>query len=332
MRKRIIVYIKRYVNGELMNYRSIQYMRGIAATAVVIKHASHPGGRIEWLLDGGVDLFFIISGFVMFVSTQGRNVGPGEFLFRRGARIFPMWWLALITAAVLGMGDGSWVDWLLSALLIPSSVSYGAGHVSWGVGWTLVFEMIFYLIFAIGLAIRSKWFAIGAILFLVGIGQVFGHSDAIPIARNLTNSLLLEFMLGMLVAMFVPPISVLVGSLLVGFAIATLMTIPMSSRVLCLGLPIATLVIAFVGIERASPIPLVRPLQLLGDSSYSIYLFHYMAIGILWLVVVPDSYWPLTALSGVMLGLFVYQFAEKPSLRFVMVVKGRWKSRRLIAS
>ena len=295
-------------------YKSIQYLRGIAAIAVVIKHAAHPGGRIEGVLDGGVDLFFIISGFVMVVSTQGRDMGAPEFLTKRAARIFPIWWLALAAAILLRLGDGRTLsDWMLSAALIPTSVAYGLGHVSWGVGWTLVFEMLFYLIFAAGLALRSKWFSIAVIMALAAYGHMFGH-HGIPIAHDLTSALLLEFVVGMLIAKYAPPLSVVPAAIAgaLGIALLVLPLWPLEPRAICLGGPIGLVVFSIVGLERKYGMLKIDLLQFFGDASYSIYLFHYMAIGLLWHIVKPDSHWPITAMVGIALGAAVYVLAEAP--------------------
>lgn len=295
-------------------YKSIQYLRGVAAVAVVIKHAAHPGGRIDDLLAGGVDLFFIISGFVMVVSTQGSRMRSGEFLLKRAARIFPIWWLALGTAVILQLADGSFIDQILSFALIPTSLSFGVGHVSWGVGWTLVFEMLFYLIFATGLAIRSEWFAVGVIFSLAAFGHIFGHSYTLPIVRDLTSSIMLEFVFGMLIARFAPPLAI--APALIAILLAALLLLlpswPLTPRSLCLGAPIGLLVFAVVGLERKYGTPNIGFLQFFGDASYSIYLFHYMAIFLLWHVVGENAYWPITAAAGIAFGSAIYISAERP--------------------
>ena len=79
---------------------SLQYLRGLAATLVVFHHALATDLTIAhgaWGKVGswGVDIFFVISGFIIWRSAQGRPFSARGFLFRRVVRIFPLWWLAL---------------------------------------------------------------------------------------------------------------------------------------------------------------------------------------------------------------------------------------------
>jgi exopolysaccharide production protein ExoZ len=86
---------------------SIQILRAVAALAVCGVHfdqmtlmlAGHSNDPIPlYPLAAGVDLFFVISGFVMVYSSEplfGRSGSPKEFLVRRLARIVPLYWLTM---------------------------------------------------------------------------------------------------------------------------------------------------------------------------------------------------------------------------------------------
>ncbi len=81
---------------------SIQYLRGAAAIAVVIFHQFQ--GRAYGLFDlgkYGVDLFFVISGFLMVAMTESRETTPIGFLKDRIVRIVPLYWTATLVAFVL---------------------------------------------------------------------------------------------------------------------------------------------------------------------------------------------------------------------------------------
>jgi peptidoglycan/LPS O-acetylase OafA/YrhL len=115
-----------------MKLQSIQILRGIAALLVVIFHvraqemlAIGGNGLAEMpFLNGfvnngfaGVDLFFVISGFIMVYVTDG--VRPGirsslDFLFARATRIYPLWWF-------------------FSALMIAMMISYNL--LGFGANW-----------------------------------------------------------------------------------------------------------------------------------------------------------------------------------------------------
>jgi peptidoglycan/LPS O-acetylase OafA/YrhL len=109
----------------------LQYLRAIAALMVVACHfviTYEPelgGPRVYWLLNHGVDIFFVISGFVMM--TSGADLSPGEFVGRRLARIVPLYWLlttvvvvrALLAPHRFANVQISWPYYLKSLLFIP---------------------------------------------------------------------------------------------------------------------------------------------------------------------------------------------------------------------
>ena len=82
---------------------TIQALRAVAALAVLIRHA----GFYEYnFLAAGVDLFFVISGFIMVVSCWpefGKQCAPRRFAVRRLVRIVPLYWLATLLMMVRGL-------------------------------------------------------------------------------------------------------------------------------------------------------------------------------------------------------------------------------------
>ncbi|MDX1782428.1 MAG: acyltransferase family protein, partial [Thalassovita sp.] len=111
---------------------TIQYLRAIAALAVVALHA---GARVEGALPGGVsallnlghagvDLFFVISGFVMWGGTRHRETAPGRFLLRRAIRIAPPNWIA--TQCWIAHGAGLGYGWIQ---ITPAHVLQSRGCV-----------------------------------------------------------------------------------------------------------------------------------------------------------------------------------------------------------
>lgn len=168
-----------------MKLTSIQVLRGLAAFAVMMSHlyameanAVAQSGALDSPLLGavwekgfaGVDLFFVISGFIMVYVTAGRERGAAsaaDFALARASRIYPLWWLFMIATAIYFMmihgvpgdplqyqlaGHSAPVYLLNSALLLPQ-----AGHPALGVGWTLIHEMYFYAVFAAFLFAPQKW-------------------------------------------------------------------------------------------------------------------------------------------------------------------------------
>ena len=146
---------------------SIQYLRGIAALMVVLLHVRVQLGRMGYggywpeFLMAGVDIFFVISGFIMWVTTFDGSTTPWQFLFRRFVRIIPVYWLLttttvavmLVAPSAVQSGRFDSIHVLSSYLFIPTV------HPLTGMmepvlipGWTLNYEMFFYIIFEIGRA------------------------------------------------------------------------------------------------------------------------------------------------------------------------------------
>ncbi|WP_373004793.1 acyltransferase family protein [Hyphomonas sp.] len=187
-----------------MKLQSIQILRGIAALLVVFFHMRYQelkgilqngGTEAPWLSGvvtngyAGVDLFFVISGFIMVVVTQGDRPGlrtAAEFLFARLTRIYPIWWFfAGIMAVYLigfhglsGAGQG-WQSFARSEPVLPYVIKSfllmpQVEDPILGVGWTLVHEVYFYLVFTLILLVRRSWLPL--ILLVWGLLVIGGWS------------------------------------------------------------------------------------------------------------------------------------------------------------
>lgn len=167
-----------------------------------------PGLGVQFPSDAGalgVDLFFVISGFIMVLTTFGKDVTPANFMRRRLERIVPLYWL--FTLSVAGL-VAIWPnlmpsvrptsETLIKSLLFIPHLSAGMPGEGWPivvVGWTLNYEMFFYLLFALSLfAPRPFPTLIAVLALLVGIG--FIHKFDGQVGNAYTNPRLLEFALG----------------------------------------------------------------------------------------------------------------------------------------
>lgn len=146
--------------------RSIQYLRAAAALMIVFYHlglplsrAGHDGPWPEGLARG-VDLFFVISGFIMVVATQDSRVGPRLFLLRRFLRIAPLYFsmtavlllVAVINPALVQSFRFEWPHVLASFAFWPmTNPATGETTPVLIPGWTLQYEMFFCLLFAIAM-------------------------------------------------------------------------------------------------------------------------------------------------------------------------------------
>src|SRR5438045_2337056 len=165
----------------------IQMLRGIAASMVVFVHLDVQLARLGYRTLGsgwlatGVDIFFVISGFIMWVSVERRpDMTAGTFLRNRLIRIVPLYWL--VSAGVLTMTFAA--PQLLHTTVfsaphaIASFLFLPARHPVVGnfwplliPGWTLDYEMLFYVLFAAAIAgstdARSRFLIVGSLITAV---------------------------------------------------------------------------------------------------------------------------------------------------------------------
>lgn len=278
----------------------IQILRFIAATSVVIFHAL--GTSSEYITgstifslfrfgDYGVDLFFVISGFVIFHSTNAKHYSWKEFLKHRIVRIVPLYWFVTIVTAVLFAVPGLSrsiapdFDYLVQSLFYLSWTSERMPVVY--PGWSLEYEMFFYLAFMAMIAIRNvPWRAVSLLICaLVGAGAVMNIAGIHPpVITFFTDPIMLEFVMGILIARLfsggrLPPlvIAILLLDLLLLFAGPTNERVV---RIFVAGIPSALIIYGAALLDRAKPMknPNSNPIVVLGDASYSIYLVQAIVI------------------------------------------------------
>lgn len=276
---------------------NIQVLRAIAALLVVFVHcevAVAPLGisdSVRKSFGGGVDLFFIISGFIMVHTTLSRSTSPREFLVNRLARVVPLYWLLTAAAFLVAVskptltnGDNGTADALAKSLLfVPISDGDQVVPPVLFVGWSLNYEMLFYLIFAVGLLVRSTaarlTIACGAILGLVLLGV--SHDGLQPELTFFTRPIMLEFVAGMLLAVVYSRLSVsprlaraAVASAVVCAVLILAVGSSFESKWPLVAIPAVGLVASALVMERGGLAVTSRPLLALGAASYSLYLTH----------------------------------------------------------
>jgi exopolysaccharide production protein ExoZ len=338
----------------------IQMLRAVAALAVVAHHAleesNGAAGRFspDWLTTSGasgVDVFFVISGFIMLhVSFRpGRKpIGPGSFLFRRATRIYPIYWLcccAMLAASALGIMRGHHPglgDLVASFLLLPTD------NGLLGVAWTLVYEVYFYLLFALALCFGSIWLATAGVTIAIvaaiqaagawpgGVGQAF---FANPIPLEFCMGLWLAWAFGQWRAVGKTwPVAVAVGvaasallfvaPLLVGHPDTS--GLPGLPRVFAWGVPAALMVAAALRIGPPRNVA-AQFAVLLGDASYALYLTHVFVmlvysklIGVTALGRADQRFVvPVVVLFAIGIGLAAHFVLERPLLAAIRRATGR---------
>jgi exopolysaccharide production protein ExoZ len=260
---------------------NIQALRAVAAIGVVFYHTNYHVFGLHTDLYG-VATFFVISGFIMcFICARD----PSSFFERRLIRIVPMWVVCLTFAASsfqkLNAENALW--YLKSALFIPSERA-----PILGVGWTLNFEMYFYALFAIAIAINARF---APIMTAAALCAVFAGAAVFPGSFLLvyySQGYIWYFLGGIAVfyltkafpSMRMPPAVAIAGMIVL---YATVLLYPVAaerSEVLAFvlkTLPMAIVAWALFAARSGADIRW-RPLLLLGEASYSIYLVHTIAM------------------------------------------------------
>jgi exopolysaccharide production protein ExoZ len=310
---------------------SIQYLRAVAALMVVLYHANRWAWRDFDIGAAGVDIFFVISGFVLWTSISERPLGPFLFLRRRLARVAPLYWiLTLLVAGAAALWPGLFFEAhptlghvLLSLAFIQHFNPVGRPFPVISAGWSLNYEMIFYLVMATALFL-PKAARFRALIFGLVAVVAFGFIDH-PAYFLGANPMFLQFAAGVVLARValeerLPPrrfgyVCVALG--VAGFAVASRFDLfEHLWRPLFWGAPALLLVMGAVTVERAGRLPHIEPLQRLGDASYSIYLCHVIITELL-TNVIPTSQWiyvPIAFGVSVVVGLLCHLAIERPLL------------------
>jgi exopolysaccharide production protein ExoZ len=327
--------------------QSVQYLRGAAALMVVFYHIRPRLLRMGWdgawpdWLSCGVDIFFVISGLIMWVTTCDRDMGPGEFMRRRFLRIVPLYYVVTALIIVLmvvapALVIGGRID---LAHIAGSFAFFPVTHPVLGTlepvlpqGWTLNYEMEFYLFFALGLLLPRRIRAWALPLWLVALVVIGLRADPKSAFGFFTSSLILEFgfgiLLGVALASGVRLGRVISALVFVAGVAGLVLTWPIVTggvpRAALSGVCAAMIVGGAVFLEARGAIWRNGVLRLLGDASYSIYLTHGLAlsaIGFLWtrtgLAAHPASlvaFVPLAAIAATLAGIAVHLWVERPLL------------------
>jgi peptidoglycan/LPS O-acetylase OafA/YrhL len=338
---------------------SIQMLRGIAASMVAMshlvywigacRHAPFLLGKIGLIGFGGagVDIFFVISGFIMMTTT--RNAGGTIeaslfFLMKRINRIYPAYWVWSIvlfaiwlTGALPVLREPNPAYLVASLMLFPYKNEYGTFHPWMDPGWTLSFEVFFYIVFALALlssrAVSKIVFLLFAFALLHGLGLLFSQGSAF---RYLFSSdLIFEFIFGAAAALIIqtafwrrivtfrlmPEIGLLVAFTILFFAWPS-----GYPRAVASGIPAFFIVLFASGVSLPGNF-VTRRLVYLGDTSYSIYLTHVFFIYLLawaldrgWFSVIGSTWLAIASLPVVVGSASLAYFAvERPLGRIITI-------------
>lgn len=358
---------KDVVNHGEKRLLAVQALRTIAATMIVVLHAeeivalyaeSHSQSFVPlraFPLGTGVDLFFVISGFVIAYASKSLFGVPGarwEFLRRRLIRIVPLYWTALtlrllVLVAGVHLGTKMFPDAMAIAtsyLFIPyDTLGYGPDFPFpiLDLGWSLNYEMFFYLLFACFIGLRRN-IAVPAVVTFLVVGIVlatFFPPETLAV-RFWLRPIALEFACGTLIALsflhgVVLPNRIRVALLALGLGIwffplswltdTSLPGLYSWPRLAIWGAGAIMIVAAAALGSTPFKSAWSRAIAALGDSSYALYLMHpYVFLtlrSLLYKVDVPPIlYWPVViAFAGVAIvaAALFHRLAEVPVVEFL---------------
>jgi exopolysaccharide production protein ExoZ len=341
----------------LKRIQNIQALRGIAVISVVIIHLimmEQKYGGAQTILSGtlkfrffGVDLFFIMSGFLMVTITRGKFRDPVQalrFFYGRISRIYPIYWIFTTLVLIVFLVHPGWVNnyqgnqvnILSSFLLIPESTLPLII-----VAWTLVHEMYFYIMFTLIIFLfpekylRHTIFIWGSIVLVLNLTA----GPVNPYIKVISHPLTFEFIAGCFLAyiyhnsdvkiskkILFPGAAASVIVSLAGYYVYQIVTgeieLPSWWRLLIFGFPAFVTVFCMIYAEKDG-FKIHNIFYTIGNASYSIYLTHIMtlsAFGRLWSVFasegIADNFvmLPLTFILVIYAGMMSFKYIERPLL------------------
>ena len=324
----------------------VDALRGIAALTVVVYHfywirlrplAEAPAPQpFDWLArqgSAGVDIFFVLSGYVIALSLRDKNITPGflgRFALRRSLRLDPPYWITLVVVIVVNA---------LTAAAPPPTLPSVVAHVVYlqyflhlppivGVAWTLCLELQFYLVLAVVLA-AAKNRERRALVVLVPLFVAACASTLVTLPRPLDASFLPYWHFFFLGALTSWTSSARVHPAWLAAALVVVAALFAYAPDANLVLAAATAVLLYAGAARGFLAWTGgRALQHLGRISYSLYLTH-LVVAPLAMQLAANAWFAFPLAPGAVAALFAlgvvvavavahvfWRFVEAPAHRF----------------
>ncbi len=338
---------KKYSNKQTLY--SLQFLRAFAVILVIFSHirhkqdtAAHYGFQwLEWFNFGeyGVDIFFVISGFIIaYISPKARHslLDVFNFMMKRIFRIMPLYYTVTLIALCVWFIQPELVNSSSpsSTVILPSFFLWPTeGRFLFQSGWTLSYEMYFYLIFGFTLLLARWQYRILSTFLVISlfIGILVPIQD--PVLKLMTSHHLAEFLGGYLFYKLAHKqigAQVYLGMTMIGVGVTFLLSHALITNSFLLslyvwGFPAMMIVFGFLLSEGHYKIP--NLFLKLGDSSYSIYLTHALALPVLtkiWYSLAPQTSNNTLASIGnlgfilfslgatLLIGVIVFHIYEKP--------------------
>jgi peptidoglycan/LPS O-acetylase OafA/YrhL len=335
----------------------IQVFRGLAAILVVFAHTDlifNQNLNQDFLFKiftfggSGVDFFFVLSGFIIFYVHRYEIGNPNRlkpFLFKRITRIYPLYWVILlskISASLFFAYDSdisqrSIGEFVKAFLLFPLD-RHILSTSFLGVSWTLTFEVLFYILFGLLIWLKPKlarpiiatWL-LGVILHFIGVIKL---PEKNLLLQYLFADYNLEFVMGFLAAYILLKSKINYEMLLISLgafmytlsAINYLYRFIETSPVMTFGISSTLLILGATSLELKKTINVPNLLLYIGNASYSIFLMHGFFINnmtkilnkllpeIFGSILILNILGVIIAIISIICGYIIYAYLEKPLL------------------
>jgi exopolysaccharide production protein ExoZ len=332
----------------------IQMLRGLACMFVVLMHTTYHFSKAfnqDFLLSifkfgaAGVDIFFVISGFIIAYTNLNYLNDPreiGGFVKKRIIRIYPIYWILIILFLTLQLLLPHFyknpfvftpASTLSTCLLLPGHIMIN------GVSWTLTNELFFYFLFLVAFLLPKKKhliYILSAYFIFLLVAWEAGAVTTNEYLNLFISPMNIEFFLGVFVVVLINkfPKAWIIPILITGVAWFTLSAIMSDrnisisqenyNRVWLFGMPSFLIILSLVGYELHFKTNVPKVLITLGDASYSIYLFHLPVVvagyGILGKLhtrqhALLTVFIFLLVIAVTYLGVIIHQKIEKPLIK-----------------
>jgi exopolysaccharide production protein ExoZ len=314
----------------------IQILRAVAAIGVVFTHSTlqyfiffhvPKSNLITKIARGtgcGVDLFFVISGFIITYISRKTGINPFNFILKRIIRITPIYWfyttltlLVYVFSRELIRNNSVSASYIIdSYLFFPAArPNDGVIHPVLGLGWTLNYEFFFYVIFSFALlfATQVRQYYMAAVFVLLVIVGFLIPPNYISI-HFWTDPIILEFVFGVILAtIYIKNIRIAALWCYIIFAISIIFWfistyysgLPiLKFRVIFWGIPslgvLSSTVLSSKNVSNADSV-LKRLMVKIGDASYSLYLVHMFVIRVMTIFLLKIHFRPMAAFTSITL-------------------------------
>ncbi|SJZ92648.1 acyltransferase family protein [Consotaella salsifontis] len=321
---------------------NIQMLRALAALGVVGHHIidslNNYIGNYNIHIDvgaRGVDIFFVISGYIMAYTAMTSQTSPLRFATDRIFRIVPIYYILTLAASAALISGFKLFGQSFSAqelLLSLSFIPYPHGPILF-VGWTLNYEMFFYAIFCMSLFFDNRIMSLTVSMLSIVVLCAL-HSHMSGALKTLSDPIIIEFALGIALLFILrttrtpPLIAGMIGlSGFAGLVVPEFVALGAGSYRAVVATSAFLIVYSAISLEGSGRYTRSSLVLLLGNASYSLYLIHPFVLQVIGKISIKtgmNESWPgllatvLTMIAcSAMAGTALHLWLEKPMTKWL---------------